>query len=266
MTLRVFNAFVTTSSIATIVILLGVTMTKGQERFGLIFLTWWSISVLVSLHGVVQNPQHWSQGDGRGILLLVGIPLMMSALVIRLCYKNPSTKEFLQRQVPLWVYLSLHVYRIGGLLVLKSFLNLQNGLFFQTALLHVAIGTVAMLLIRLQHRWDQSTYYSLFRFWNWMGMYDLVSIYSLFFLNFFGVGPSIMTDPPLPTIGKHPYTLIVLFQAPLAIILHLFLVENGKKIIQHQGSDLPLHIRQIRQAGAIVVSNAQGVLIPAFKK
>ena len=61
-------------------------------------------------------------------------------------------------------------------------------------------------------------------FWNSIGLYDIVSCYTLLILNYLQIGPESITTPHLSMIGYHPLPLLVLFQAPLAILIHLYLL------------------------------------------
>jgi len=133
---------------------------------------------------------------------------------------------------------------------------------------------------------QQSWRRNLLWFWNSLGLYDLISGYILLLLNFMLQQPAmeditnggsggeeenegrggfrffssfatsrstlfLFTDPPLSIVGFHPIPLIVLFQAPLAMGIHILMLTSMDIILQKQGSLLPLHTRieQIRGGG-----------------
>ena len=61
-------------------------------------------------------------------------------------------------------------------------------------------------------------------FWNSLGLYDLTSCYIILLLNFLQIGPNSITTPHLSIVGYHPFPLLLLFQAPLAILIHLYML------------------------------------------
>ena len=73
-------------------------------------------------------------------------------------------------------------------------------------------------------------------FWNSLGLYDVSSAYLVLILNVCGLGGSHITQPPLlPSLGKHPFPLLLLFQVPVAVALHILILTHIDELLkQHQ--------------------------------
>ena len=89
---------------------------------------------------------------------------------------------------------------------------------------------------RGQHHYEQPWFLrDALWFWNSLGLYDLCSAFVVFVLNTCGVGGPTITQPPLlPTLGKHPFPLLLLFQVPLAIAVHVLMLTHGEELLRKQ--------------------------------
>lgn len=249
-TLGLFDTLVPVASILTVSGLTALILPR-QEGFGLFLLVWWVIVVAISLQDKVFAKQNqWSRNDWMGLLLLIGFPLGVLVALYTWFRVRPAFRIFLYRNCPLWCMFAIHVYRLDGLSIIWPLMNgsIPKYLGLQTIFLDVLIGAMSIPLLwmtywkgvgALEGGWQRDFVW----FWNSLGLYDLASAYVILVMNFVRVGGSFVTDPPLTVVGFHPVPLIVLFQAPLAIGTHVFMLTSMDVIIQKQGSTLPLHAR-----------------------
>lgn len=284
-----FDTFVPISSILTVSIVVGFTIPK-HEYFGLFWLIWWALAVVVSLQSVDDDHHNENRGGPfssedrmKGLFVLLGLPTaMLLSLFVwwkkierRLRPKQQGWlgrgQQFLQsirpirgfvlHNVPLWSMIAIHIYRLDGLSVVMSFWKgkVPNFVGYQTIVLDVIMGVTAIpLTYRLyvprkrSVQWSASTANSWANrkkssrqskrvpflrdalwFWNSLGLYDLCSAYLVFVLNVFGFGGPHIAEPPLlPELGKHPLPLLILFQVPLAIAVHILMLTNMDELIR----------------------------------
>ena len=168
---------------------------------------------------------------------------------------NPI-RGFVLKRVPLWSMIAIHIYRLDGLSIVIPFWNgiVPKFVGYQTIVLDVIIGITAipltyMLYFPARRRGTGSkqakrTRRPLFLkdalwFWNSLGLYDLCSAYVVLILNICRLGGPTITEPPiLPTLGKHPLPLLILFQVPLAIAVHVLMLTNMDALMNEQERQL----------------------------
>jgi hypothetical protein len=251
--LGLFDTLVPIASIITVTVVVGYTLPK-QEYLGLFFLIWWTLSVVISLNnGLFSSSTKWSPNDHWGMLVLAGLPLCMISILYIWFRSRPAIRVFCCKKVPLWSLIALHIYRLDGLSIIFPFWKgeIPKYLGFQTILLDVWMGATAIPFLWITYSQGADAVASGWRkdalwFWNSLGLYDLASAYVIFILNYCQVGGHFVTSPALSTLGFHPLPLIVLFQAPLAIAVHIFLLTSIDEILAQQSTGLPLHIQRIR--------------------
>jgi len=207
-----------------------------------------------------------------GVIVLIGLPLFMLFLLwmwwklqgsstkhqnrwgrsrmIRLPKFDPI-KEFVLKHVPLWSMVAIHIYRLDGLSVLVPFWNGEVPTFvgYQTILLDVIMGITAIPLTYVLYvprksrargggikmKLSPTFLRDALWFWNSLGLYDLSSAYVVFVLNVCGCGGSHITRPPLlPKLGRHPFPLLLLFQVPLAIAVHVLMLTHSEELMKYR--------------------------------
>ena len=213
-----------------------------------------------------------------GITLLVGLPLCMMLVLLMWWKIEGSRQKHKSRwgrsprdimlqnidpiqglvlkNVPLWSMVAIHIYRLDGLSVLVPFWNgeVPNFVGYQTILLDVIMGITAIPLTyllyvprNLRARGIDSTKAKLplpflrdaLWFWNSLGLYDLSSAYVVFVLNVCGWGGSHIIQPPLlPKLGRHPFPLLLLFQVPLAIAVHILILTHTDELMKQYKKQL----------------------------
>ncbi len=192
-----------------------------------------------------------------------------SARGIRLPTVDPI-QGFVLKGVPLWSMVAIHIYRLDGLSVLVPFWNgeVPNFVGYQTIFLDVIMGITAIPLTYLLYvprksrakekggstktKRPPTFLRDALWFWNSLGLYDLSSAYLVFILNVCGLGGSHITQPPLlPSLGRHPFPLLLLFQVPVAVAVHVLMLTHTDELlkqrqIQSFGLSLPTTVTSRR--------------------
>jgi hypothetical protein len=170
-----------------------------------------------------------------------------------------ALKPFVLQKIPLWSMTALHIYRLDGLSLVMAYKHGKVPTFigFQTIVLDVWMGATAIPFTFLLHpQWGGGVdrlaascrLRDAFWLWNSLGLYDLCSAYVILIANWIGVGGAWITEPPLSRLGFHPFPLLILFQVPLAIGIHVLCLTQMDALIEQQQSpgELPLHVRRLR--------------------
>jgi len=182
---------------------------------------------------------------------------------LSLCHDINPIRNFVLKHVPLWSMVAIHIYRLDGLSIVIPFWKHESVPIFigyQTIVLDILMGITAIPFAYVLYRGKRKTYEEkkstisgggttrsvsifikqswikdLFWLWNSIGLYDLCSAYIVLILNIFGIGGPNITEPPLlKQLGRHPFPLLILFQVPLAISIHILLLTNMHEIIEEQ--------------------------------
>ena len=172
-------------------------------------------------------------------------------------------RNFVLKYVPLWSMVAIHIYRLDGLSVVIPFWyngRVPKFIGYQTIILDVIIGVTAIpftylfyspttksrfkskrsIIIQRRPSYAGPCIKDMFWLWNSIGLYDLCSGYLFLILNILNIGgPTYITEPSLlPQLGKHPFPLLLLFQVPLAISIHVLLLTNLDEIIKVQSLEM----------------------------
>lgn len=252
--LGLFDTLVPIASIVTISVLVVYILPK-QDKFGLLLLIWWSLSVFLSLqNNFFKVVGEWSNHDWIGMVVLLGFPTVVMGVLYKWFRMQPNLRGFIYQKIPLWAMFGLHVYRLDGLSIIVPFWrgSIPKYLGLQMMFLDVLIGATSIPLVYLVYSRGAEAVSTGWKrdfvlFWNSLGLYDLTSAYVVLMMNFLKIGGSYVTEPALSRVGFHPIPLIVLFQAPLAIATHVLLLSSLDKFLEHQTAGLPLHIQRIRR-------------------
>lgn len=252
--LGLFDTLVPIASIVTIAVMVGYILPK-KECFGLFLLIWWTLSVFFSLNNqCFRNADEWSNNDWMGMVALLGFPSLILITMYAWLRVQQSLRSYLYKKVPLWALFALNIYRLDGLSIILPFWrgSIPTYLGLQIIFLDVLIGITAIPLACVTYSkgadvigtgWRKDCVF----FWNSIGLYDLTSAYIVLLMNFLNVGGTYVTHPALSMVGFHPIPLIILFQAPLAIGIHILLMTCLDEIVASQTIGLPLHIQRIRR-------------------
>ncbi|KAG7344942.1 hypothetical protein IV203_032473 [Nitzschia inconspicua] len=271
--LGLLETFIPVSSIATVSVVVGFVLPRNQW-FGLFLLVWWWLSVLISLSTTLADgddkpddyddrgflfasPSRWSSGDAWGMVVIVG----GNAMVLCILYfwfhqKDCHLRRFFSQTIPLWGMIALNTYRLDGLSIIVPLYRgtIPTFIGFQTIVLDVWMGATAIPLAFLLHPKNldtrrmvltQQKLKQILWFWNSLGLYDLCSAFLIFLLNWAGVGGEWIVEPPLSRMGFHPFPLLILFQVPLAIAIHVLCLTHLDDLMDPFPSRrLPMYMRQ----------------------
>lgn len=189
-------------------------------------LTWFFIAFALAQIPYFQNSQSWTPGDWKGFLAF-GSLLMIPVLVLIIAWlKNQKFAAFLD-QIPTWLLISTQVYRFAGIFFLVFYF--QDKLPFEigvvNGLLDIIVAASAIILALLVYKTGNKCNKLVFT-WNGLGLLDFMSAFTVVGLSFFGL----MSVSPAPTpMGLYPLTLISIFQVPLAMFIHIYLITRIRK-------------------------------------
>jgi hypothetical protein len=267
------------SSIVTVSVVVGFVLPR-QQPLGLFVLIWWWWSVLISLATIrggnnvdgdgtttqdesgflFESSMGWSTGDWRGVAVLVGSNVAVLG-ILYVWFQRPAgvgIQRFVLQRIPIWGMIALNIYRLDGLSIVAPFYHgtVPTFIGFQTIVLDAWMGATAIPLAFLSHPkfsercrplLGQQRLKEMLWMWNSLGLYDLCSAYFIFLLNWAGIGGEWITQPPLCKLGFHPFPLLILFQVPLAIAIHVLCLRYMDELMdQIPTNGLPLHIRRLR--------------------
>ena len=177
---------------------------------------WYLLSLGLSINGFFHDPTKFSKGDYLGLiclLVMMSIPLITFFLLL----KNKLFRNLIDL-LSLKFITGLLTYRIiGGVyLSLLLFDKRAPALFaIPPAILDAFIGITALIVSSGKF---QST--KIPRTWNYIGIFDFVLAFSIYFLYFPFKILSVSPDK-IMWGGFYPMAFIVMFVAPLSTILHI---------------------------------------------
>jgi hypothetical protein len=200
---------------------------RGNIVLSAALVIWFLIAVFVSLlDAFVLTPGEWNlPEDVPGFVGFASLP-MVPIVTLYIVYQSRSAfQEYVLKTVPPSFYIGLQVYRLAGGAYLYMYFNgsFHNFVGLQTGVLDLFIGFSALPMAWLVHSQGLKNVGGLVRVWHAIGLYDIASVFGLCFANFIGF---YQTEPNLSVFAFYPASLIVLFQVPLAMGIHvLFLTQ-----------------------------------------
>jgi hypothetical protein len=224
-----FNAIV--PGIAAMVALMAANdcYSRGQSIMAVVLVIWYGAAVFVSMQDVfVESPFIWTDGDFPGFLAYVSMSVLPLLVFIH-CYQTfPSlANHFLNDMEPFHLIAS-QWYRVAGGVFLYCYFGLggervsiRNGFALQTGILDVFIGMTAIPLSQYVKAKGLAKTRSIVVVWNILGLYDFVSSFPLVFANFLGYYDP---DHALSIVTFYPFSLIILYQVPIAIVIHTYML------------------------------------------
>lgn len=182
---------------------------------------WLVAAQLLSWRGFFADPTIFAPGDlTEFIIFLALFPLpviVLAALVLRV----PSFKN-LSLAIPLWILVGVQVYRIGGAAYLEAGImgTMPAYLGYVTGIMDITIGATSIIValgLAIGAAWARPAVI----IWCIIGLLDFLNGAGFIVMAFFDIIPS---TPDPAQMGRDPFLLISLFQAPLAISLHLLVL------------------------------------------
>lgn len=194
--------------------------------FSYITIIWFLATLGLAQIPYFQDPISWTDGDWKGFLVFGSLLMVPVTLLILAWHKSPKFQAFLN-QIPTWLLISTQVYRLAGIFFLIFYfqdkLPLEIGLVNGILDVVVAIGAVIVATVVYQKGVKAN---SLVLAWNGIGLLDFASAFTMVGVSFFGI----VNISPAPTLmAMPPLTLISIFQVPLAMFIHIYLIARIRK-------------------------------------
>ena len=188
-------------------------------------LAWFFIVFGLAQIPYFQDSQTWIDGDWKGFLAF-GSLLIIPVFTLMVAWsKSQKFKVFLD-QIPTWLFISTQTYRFAGIFFLVFYF--QRKLPFEigvvNGILDVTVAVTAIILALLIYK-KGNNFNKLVLAWNGLGLLDFVSAFTVVGLSFFGL---IRISPAPTPMGLPPLTLISIFQVPIAMFIHIYLINRIK--------------------------------------
>lgn len=183
---------------------------------------WYALSMMFSIKGFFNSMNEYSPGDITGMLFLI-LMMTIPLILFFFTYLKSGTLRKIITDVDISALIGIQVYRLcGGYFLLLAFSSKAPLIFaLPTGIMDLVIGLFALIIPRLlTARKQTGTALSIAKAWNYMGLIDFASAFTIYFLYF----PfRILEAPASQTLigGFFPIAFIVMFAVPLAIILHV---------------------------------------------
>ncbi len=206
-----------------IAIVLSIYSWNRYRPFSYALLIWFFVAFGLAQIPYFQDSQTWMEGDWKGFLAFGSLLMIPVFALIVAWSKSQKFKAFLD-QIPTWLLISTQAYRFAGIFFLVFYV--QDKLPFEigvvNGLLDVTVATSAIILGILIY-YKGNKYNKLVLAWNGLGLLDFASAFTVVGLTFFGL----MSVSPAPTpMGLPPLTLISIFQVPIAMFIHVYLIAR----------------------------------------
>jgi hypothetical protein len=196
------------------------------RTFSYVTIIWFLVTLGLAQIPYFQDPISWTDGDWKGFLVFGNLLMVPVILLILVWQKSSKFQAFLHR-IPTWLLISTQVYRLAGIFFLFFYfqdkLPLEIGLV--NGILDVVVAIGAVIVARVVYQKGAKAN-SLVLAWNGLGLLDFASAFTMVGVSFFGV----MNIFPAPTLmAMPPLTLISIFQVPLAMFIHIYLIARIRK-------------------------------------
>lgn len=194
--------------------------------FAYVTIVWFLVALVVAQIPFFQNEQTWMAGDGKGFIAF-GTALMVPVVGLLLAWQKSSAFRAFLEEIPTWLLVSTQVYRMAGIFFLLAWL--QGTLPWQIGLvngvLDVAVATGAVLVATLVYKYGKRANAAVL-VWCGLGLLDFALAFTVVGLSFLGM---ISIAPAPASMGMPPLTLISIFQVPLAMFIHIYLIARIRK-------------------------------------
>jgi|AntRauMFilla1563_2_1112583.scaffolds.fasta_scaffold03923_3 hypothetical protein len=169
----------------------------------------------------------WQPGDLQGFAIfsnLLSVPLIILLVAWK---KSTAFRNFLDA-TPTWILVSTQVYRLVGLVFLIYYLQgkLAFEVGFTSGIMDVLTAISAIIVAWLVYH-KPAREKTLVLAWCIFGLVDFASAFTITGLSLFGI---IQLVPEPSDLGMPPLTIISIFQVPLAIFIHIYLIARVRKL------------------------------------
>ncbi len=184
---------------------------------------WFVLAVALGQVPYFQVIGEWQAGDLIGFAIfgtLLSIPL--GALLFA-WKKNTAFQNFLET-IPTWLLVSTQSYRMVGLAFLIFYLQgvLPFEVGFVTGVFDILVALSAVTVAWLVYH-KSTKEKPLVLVWCGFGLLDFALAFTIVGLSFFGL---IQLVPEPTAMAMPPLTIISIFQVPLAMFIHIYLINR----------------------------------------
>lgn len=156
------------------------------------------------------------------VLPFIGIGFLVLFGLLRLAYHNARISELFTAIPQPWL-IGIQTYRVVGYAFFEQYRlgNLPAAFAFPAGIGDMLVGGLAPIvaIIALSSLSSRTTW---IRYWNYLGIADLVIAISVGVLGFSRPIQFVPLTPSTEAIALDPLVIVPLFAVPLALLLHLF--------------------------------------------
>lgn len=207
----------------TIAIAIALYSWRRSQTVAIVAIVWAIISLFTARIPFFQNLDRWTDGDLLGFIAfgsILTIPVMLFLIALS---RSQSFQQFMN-DTPSWVLTATQVYRLTGAsflwLYLRDLLPAEVGLV--SGVLDIIVGITALPVAWTLSRgfpWSRNLAIA----WNFVGMFDLTSSFTVVTLSIFGL---LALDPAPTRLGSYPLSIVSVYQVAIAIFIHIYLLRR----------------------------------------
>ena len=192
-----------------------------------LMITWFILFVGLAQIPYFEVAGAWQPGDIMGFAVF-GNLLSIPIIILLLAWKKSAAFNNFMDATPTWLLVSTQVYRIVGLVFLIYYFQgkLAFEVGFTSGLMDILVAISAVIVAWLVYH-KPSREKSLVLAWSIFGLLDFASAFTITGLSLFGL---IQLVPEPSDLGMPPLTIISIFQVPLAIFIHIYLIARVRKL------------------------------------
>jgi hypothetical protein len=191
---------------------------RATFQLGTSLAVWLVYVGVLSYCGVVSQMAHWPPGPAFVLLPVI-------VVVVFLALSNEGAR--IAQSIPLWALLGTQVFRVGvELLIYKLYVDgfAPRLMTFEGGNIDIFIGASAPLIAWVATTGKLGQHTALI--WNFIGLAALGNIA----IRALGTTPGVLNflhvEMPDVAIGMFPFTYLLGFFAPLALVLHIFAIRS----------------------------------------
>jgi hypothetical protein len=169
----------------------------------------------------------WQPGDLLGFVGFSNL-LSLPVIILLLAWKKSTAFEKFLDATPTWILVITQVYRLVGIVFLIYYFQgkLAFEVGFTSGVMDVLTAISAIIVAWVIYH-KPSREKTLVLAWSIFGLADFASAFTITGLSLFGV---IQLMPEPSDLGMPPLTIISIFQVPLAIFIHIYLIARVRKL------------------------------------
>ncbi|MEM9950255.1 MAG: hypothetical protein AAF846_01535 [Chloroflexota bacterium] len=207
----------------TIAIVIALYSWRRSRSVAIIAVGWAILSLFTAQIPYFQSIEAWSDSDMLGYNVFSLAMVFPVIILLIALWRSEHFRQFMH-DTPIWVLTASQLYRIAGASLLifywQGLLPAEIGL--SNGVQDIIIGLTALPLAWMLYRgfsWSRPVAIV----WNVAGLFDFISAGMVLTLSILGE----INLTPIPTrMGLYPLSLISLYQVPVAIFIHIYLLQR----------------------------------------